>query len=474
VSPQHTPSTALLSQWQQLIAPARASCRQERSWQRLLVLSCGLLSALGRHTLAQVITTIGSGDADWSPWYRLFNTARVDWETAQQQVLAAVVAELPATAPLTLALDATQLPRTSRRMAGVGWAPQPRTPVWKRGIHLAHRWAGLSVLLPRSAAGDSRALPLRFLPAPTPRATPLAGYPPRREWEAAVQQVWWLRQQLDALGQPQRAILAVGDAAYASAQLRRQLPPQTVLLCRCQRNRALWALPDRQPARGRKRRYGERLLTPHAYGLSGVGFGSVRIGVRGRRIRLRVRVVGPVLIRPAAEHPLYLLVVRGFNPRQPGRQRHREAPYLLVDAAADGAGGWRLPMLLAELLTVAWQRWEVEVMHRELKSGFGLGQQQQWSPAGLVNVVQWICWLYATLVLAAYRAWGYQPPGPHRLGRWWQPRRWSLATLWQALRAAVWQLAEFLPVWARSLDRWGEIAAWFAAPDNPLSGYRRI
>lgn len=474
MNPQHTPSTALLPHWQQLIAPARASCRQERTWQRLLVASCGLLSALGRHTLAQIITTIGSGDDDWSPWYRLFNAERVDWETAQQHLLAAVVAAVPVAAPLTVALDATHLPRTSRRMAGVGWAPQPRTPVWQRGIHLAHRWAGLSVLLPRSAEGDSRALPLRFLPALTPRATPLMGHRPLREWEAAVQQLWWLRRQLDGQGQAQRAILAVGDAAYASAQLRRQLPPRTVLLCRCQRNRALWALPAAQPARGRKRSYGERLPPPHAYVQAGIGFRCVPIRVRGRRIRLRVRVVGPVLIRPAAARPLYLLVVRGFNPHQPGRQRHREATYLLVDAAADGAGGWRLPFPLAELLTVAWQRWEVEVMHRELKSGFGLGQQQQWSPAGLVSVVQWLCWLYATLLLAAYRTWGYQPPGPHRLGCWWQPRRWSLAMLWQALRREVWQLAEFLPVWARSPDTWGEIAAWFAAPDNPLGGYRRI
>ena len=36
------------------------------------------------------------------------------------------------------------------------------------------------------------------------------------------------------------------------------------------------------------------------------------------------------------------------------------------------AGGWALPLSAPELLGWAWQRWEIEVCHRELKAGFGL------------------------------------------------------------------------------------------------------
>ncbi len=62
-------------------------------------------------------------------------------------------------------------------------------------------------------------------------------------------------------------------------------------------------------------------------------------------------------------------------------------------------------------------------MHRELKSGFGLGEQQAFSDRGAASVIPWLVWVYALLILAGYRAWGYAPPpGPAR-GRWWRPRR---------------------------------------------------
>lgn len=470
---QHTPSASLLQQWQQLLTPARSHCKQQRSWQRLQVLSCGLLSALGRHTLSQVIVTIGAGEGDWSAWYRQFNTPRIAWDGVQQQLVGAVATELPAGAPFAVALDATTLPRTSATMPAVQWVPDRDTPPWQRGIRRAQRWVGLSALLPRSAGGDSRAVPLRLLPAPAAKAQPLAGHPPLTEAGAGLQQLAWLRQVLDRQGQQQRRILAVADGAYSSAGLWAGLPERTVLLARCAKNRALYALPQTQPQRGRKRLYGERLPTPEQYRTQGASFQRVRLTVRDRRITLQVKVVGPLLVRLAANRPLFLLVVKGYYPKRGGRTR-REPTSLLVNAKPDGQGGWRLPLPVGELLNWAWQRWEVEVMHRELKSGFGLGQQQQWSDCGVVSVVPWITWLYATLVLAGYRAWGYNPPGPATFGCWWQPRRWSLATLWQAIRQEVWQLAEFQPVWARSPDIWGEIQAWFAAPDNTLAGFRAI
>lgn len=467
-------SEKLINRWGEIIASARGSCRQERSWQRLLVSSCGLLTAMGRHTLSQIIVTVGHGDEDWSAWYRLFSESRVNWEEAQRQLLQQVEAEFAAEQPLTVVLDGTHLPRTSRRMPGVGWARQPRTPVWMTGIHLTHRWVGMSALLPRSSSGESRAVPVRFVPACAPRAVPLKDHDPLSEGEAGIELLTWLRTELDAQGAKDRGVLAVGDGAYGSAQMRQQLPERTVLLSRCHRNRRLYALPEEQPQRGRKRQYGDQLPNPHELLLEKQGFRAVPVTIRGRERRLQVKVVGPVLIRPAADHPLFLLVIKGYTPEQRGAKHHREAIFYLVDAEHGPDGTWRLPYPVAELIALAWQRWEVEVMHRELKSGFGLGQQQQWSSAGLVAVVQWITWLYGTLILAAYTTWSYRPPGSHRLGCWWEPRRWSLATVWQTIRQDIWQLGAFRPVWSRTTDKWGEIATWFAAPGNPLAGYRRI
>lgn len=279
----------------------------------------------------------------------------------------------------------------------------------------------------------------------------------------------WLRRTLDGLGQTRRRVLAVADGAYSGADLWKALPVRTTVLARCAKNRALFA---RKPANDtdQRRKYGDRLPTPHALLATRAGWSWRPIAVRGRVVRLRVKVVGPVLVRPAAEVPLSLLIVQGV--------RHgatRRAPtFLLVNARPDRTGAWVLPYPVEELLAWAWQRWEVEVLHRELKSGFGLGQQQAWTATGTVAVTQWVVWVYACVVLAAYRAWGYGVPAGSRLGGWYTPRRWSLGMLCQQVRTELWGLTEMQPVFARSPDRWAAMTAWLATQTSATRGYRRI
>ncbi|MCZ7542652.1 MAG: hypothetical protein M5R40_03520 [Anaerolineae bacterium] len=113
-------------------------------------------------------------------------------------------------------------------------------------------------------------------------------------------------------------------------------------------------------------------------------------------------------------------------------------------------------MPLATLLFWAWQRWELEVCHRELKANFGLGDKQCWNPIAAVASVQWSAWVYALLLLAGYRTWGLStaPPVPTR---WWRgASRWSLNTLWRAFRATVWGDHDFRPLCALTTDDWGE------------------
>lgn len=469
-----TPRTVFMDHLVATLASARAACRQDRTHQRLVVLSLGMLLSLGRHTLTQVLVTLGIGETDWTAWYRLFSTPRVVTSRLQHQTVATLVGLLDRHAPLVVVLDATHLPRSGTHMPGAGWTRAAGTAVFRRGLARAQRWVGLNGLLPRSDTGDSRAVPLRWLPAPTPTATALAGHPPRKEWEAGVRLLRWLRRTLDSLGQRQRRILAVADGAYSGADLWKALPARVAVLARCAANRALFAPPGPRPAgaRGRTRRYGARLPTPQTLGATRAGWSWCHIMVRGRQVRLRVKVVGPVLVKPAPDVPLMLIVVRGVA-ASPSHRR-RKPTFLLVNARQDRHGAWGLPYAVDELLAWAWQRWEVEVLHRELKSGFGLGQQQAWSDAGTVAVTQWVVWVYACVVLAAYHAWGYTVPTGSRLGGWHAPRRWSLGMLWQQARMELWRLGECQPGVARSPDTWAEMTAWWATQTSASRGYRRI
>ncbi|MDQ7037269.1 MAG: hypothetical protein Q9P01_21240 [Anaerolineae bacterium] len=101
----------------------------------------------------------------------------------------------------------------------------------------------------------------------------------------------------------------------------------------------------------------------------------------------------------------------------------------LVNAVQNEQGEWVLPLPIKTLMFWMWQRWEVEVCHRELKSNFGLGNKQCHNPHAAVLSVQWSAWVYSIMLLAGYRTWGLSnaPPVPTR---WWRGSgRWSLEHL---------------------------------------------
>jgi hypothetical protein len=262
----------------------------------------------------------------------------------------------------------------------------------------------------------------------------------------------WVRQQLDKAGRTAQRVLMVADGHYDNLNLWRALPAGVTLLARSARNRVLYELPGPPTGRGRPRRYGPRASTPQQVWRQSRGWRKLTLLVRGRRRHLQVKVQGPYLRQGAPDCPLLLIVVRGKDNRHTRRQ---PLPFL-VNAVLTDDGQWGLPRPLETLLFWAWQRWEVEVAHRELKSNFGLGHKQCWNPLAAVAAVQWSAWVYAVLLLAGYRTWGLCG-GPAVPSRWWRGAdRWSLNTLWRAYRAAVWGSHDFRPLWSSSTADWAE------------------
>jgi hypothetical protein len=449
-----------------LLAAHRPAFGQARPYQRCLALVLGWLAAFGRHTLTQVLLALGMGEGDWTAWYRLFSHGRVDDDRLSAGLLAQTLPLSDPAQPYLVAVDATRLPRTSRTMPGSSWWHHPATAVFRRGLHRAQRFVALSWLPLPTAAGYSRAVPVRCESAFPPKAVPAPGHPPRPEWAAGLAALAWTRQQLDAHGRAAQRVLGLGDGSYSTAKLWAELPERVEVLARCAKNRALYALPTTQPARGRRRVYGERAPRPDAWLGERRGWRQATLAVRGRTIPVTYRVEGPYVVRGAPDRPLFLLVVKGIDQR-PRPHRRRPPSFWLVSAVADGRGGWQLPWPAAELLGWAWQRWEVEVAHRELKTSFGLGEPQCWSAQGAILSVQWTVWAYAVLVLAGIRAWGLGRGPVRPPGRWWAGGgRWSLARLWQGYRQELWGETALHRVCAGTPDKWGEISDWLALRTN--------
>jgi len=470
-----TPIPPLLANLYQILEAHRWIFRQARVFWRVVALFFSELFNFGRHTVTQGLLTLGLTDADWSPWYRLFSCGRFDAEKAGKELCRQTLVHVPPQEPYVMVADGVKVYRHSQKMPGTAWAKGPRTAAFRPGLERAQRFVNISWLAPIEGEGWTRAIPLMWRPA-FPETAVRAALPPKKEWEAAVEGITWMREQLDTEGREEQILLCVIDGGIERAvEFWRRLPDRTVVIARTARNRALYELPAPTPEgkRGRKPKYGPRVRTPEAWLKEEEGWEELTLLVRGRERKMRYRVEGPYLRKGVPERPFYLIVVRGRDVRRGGRRIRREPVFLLVTAQWDGER-WVLPYEVATLLMWAWQRWEVEVAHREMKSGLGLGEKQCWHSLGTIVAVQWSAWVYGVLVLAGYRTWGICG-GPAALGRWRKGvQRWSIRRLWRAVRAAIWEMPELRAVYLGTPDNWPQKSEYVVGMWNAIQAAARL
>lgn len=460
----------LIKNLEDLIGVHRGIFGQDRVYQRVKALVFAVLFGFGRMTLTQLLMPLGLIAGNWSAWYRLFSRGRFDADQASEVLFEEVLKEFDADDVIVVGGDGTQTPRTSQKIEGTGFLKCSRNPPFKVGIHLAQRWFNFSIFLP-IANGFSRALPLLWLSCFTKKShrTQTIAY---KEWETAVISLNWLKNQLKRVGQESRQILMLGDGSYDNLNLWKHLPNGVTLFVRSAKNRVLYFMPDATMHKNRK--YGERAPTPQQVWQQRDGWLRVRLTIRGRHRRFAYRCIGPVLRKGASHRPLFLIVVRGQVYTKHGRKRHRKPIPYLVNAIQNEMGQWVLPLPINTLLEWAWQRWELEVCHRELKSNLGLGQMQGWHPTGTITFVRWLVWCYSLFLLAGYRTWGLfnAPTVPTQ---WWRgSQRWSFNTLWRSYRTALWTQHNFQPIQALITYDWHEKTSRWRALKNAIFSATRI
>lgn len=454
---------SLVKDMLEIMEASRAGFGQERVFRRAVMLALAEILTFGQHHITDLLRSVGLTEEDWSAWYRLLQQPQRFDEAALGKVLVEQTAQqVGPNEPYVVGIDTTSVPRTSARLEGSGWHKCPRNPPWRVGIHRAQRFLNISWLGPLQK-GYSRAIPLRFMPCFTEKATRRA-YPAVLEQQAGVEALQWVHQQLQAHGSHPAGLLALADGSYDKPDFWTQLPPATV--ARTAKNRVLKYLPPPYGGRGRRRKYGERAPAPQAYLSQRAGWQTLSVPVRGKTRRMVACVAGPFLREKMPDLPLMLIAVRGQQWAKAGRQRRREPVFYLVNAAYRD-GQWQLPLPLETLLAWAWQRWELEVVHREVKSIFGLGDKQCFHPRAAVTSVQWSAWVYSLLILTTYRRLG-PAAHPKRPAAWQRhARRWTLQTVLDAFRLELMTFADFSWLCSRSAPTWQKFESHLLALTLP-------
>ena len=383
---------------------------QARSGERAVEQALGALLALGRRTLSRSLWALGRQDRDWSADYKLHSRARWPAQDLFQPILQRA-AHLCDESRLVVAMEDTRIRKTGRKILTAFYQRDPHSPKFRFNLMWGLRFLHFSLLVPMYRSHPEvppRALPVRVLEVPAikkpgKRASAeeiLAYQQAVKEHNLSRRSVTFLeqlRQSADAAGLPARTILAVGDGSVCNRTLFRQPLDRIELLARTRRDCRLCLAA----APGGRRFYATEQFTPEQIRQQeALPWLQARLFHGGQWRQVRSKEVNSVYWRHgAAKRTLRLLVVAPIPYASGTGQRNYYGPpafLLTTDLAAPAA----------ILLQAYFDRWQIEVKHRESKDTLGIGQAQLRNPCSVPRQPALLVAAYSALLLAGIQVFG--------------------------------------------------------------------
>jgi hypothetical protein len=383
----------------------------EESFERCRRHLLSSLVSFGRHTITGLLRTQNRHQQDWTADYRFYSQARFDDQQVFELVRRIVDRHLDKSQPLVTAMDDSLLHKTGRKVHGVRYLRDPLSPPFQVNLVRGLRVLQISAALP-DGQGGARLVPIDFqhavLPAKPPRqatAAELEAYQQERARcnlnKVGAARLEQLRQQMDQHGDIQRRLITAVDGRFTNRTVFGAVPARTVLVGRIRKDTVLYHLPQTQPDKGRKRKYGALAPTPEQLlQEEAVPWQVVEGYACGQKHQFKVKELGPVVMRMnGGAMPVRILVIKplGYRLKVGGKLLYRQ-PAFLVCTDPD------LP--LAQFLQDFLWRWDIEVNFRDEKTILKVGQAQVRTESSTQRAPALGVAAYSLLTLAATQAYG--------------------------------------------------------------------
>lgn len=400
----------LLQHFLLLVAPWQRAFAQNRSYLRAVAQALGTLTAIGRRTISRVIWAQGHQDREWSAEYKLHARSKWNPEALFQPVLESALAFCEG-GYVAVAVDDTRLHKTGRTIATAFYQRDPLSPKFRFNLMYGLRFLQMSLLLPlygKQGDASPRGLPVRFEEVPAlqrPRkkasaenwASYRAAVKKQNLSTRALETFRGLRVSLDAAGATQKTLLLVGDNSFCNRTLFSPELERTQLLARTRKDVKLC----RRAPSGSARFYDTVKFTPEQVRQDeSIPWQTATIFHGGQWREVRFKEVSPLYWQSGArQRPLRLLIVAPVPYQAPGRRRkyYRDPAFLLTtDLEAN----------TSTLLQAYFDRWQIEVNHREEKDTLGIGQAQLRSKSSVPRQPAFAVAAYSALLMAGLLAFG--------------------------------------------------------------------
>lgn len=382
---------------------------QARSRKRAIEHAIALPCVFGRRTISRTLGALGRTERDWSADYKIFSRCR--WEAQQlfDPVIDEYLDRYP-NRPVVAAIDDTKLRKTGRKIQSASWHRDPLSPPFHMNLVYGLRFLQASMLFPHYTEGDypPRGIPVRFQEAPPlkkpgKRATQqqLDIYSQLKKEKnlssQALEVIGGLRASVDQRGGADRLLLMIGDGSFCNRRLFKADFDRTGLVARCRKDARL-CLPA--PA-GHRRKYDSRIFTPEQVRKSeNIAWQRGWVFLGGKRRLVRYKEIKGVLWKRGGGTRQLRLIVIGAVPyklSKHSRTNYREPAYFLSTDLATPA---------KLLVQACFDRWQIEVNHRDEKDLLGVGQAQVRSEHSVPRHPALAVASYSLLMLAALKQFG--------------------------------------------------------------------
>jgi hypothetical protein len=399
----------LLAAFLDIAAGWRSVFPQSRTSRRAVRQALGSLVCLGRRCLSRIIWTNGGQNRSWGAEY--FLHSRCDWQPQElfRPILERALAYCPGRL-VGVAVDDTRLPKTGRCIQQAFYQRDPLSPPFHVNLMLGLRFLQASLLVPvhRMAKVSTRGLPIRFeevsrVKKPSRKAPPEA-------WQAYkdalkqhnlsqsfVAMMGQLRKELDLAAGEKKILVLASDGSFCNRTCFRAPRDRTELISRARKDAVLcWRAPQ-----GLRRFYGTEKFTPEQVRQDQARpWKETKIFYGGKRRKVRYKEVAVVYWQGGAGRcPLRLLVVAPtpYRMRKSRKLYYRRPAFLLTTDLKSSA---------KQLLQIFFDRWQIEVNHRDEKDTLGVGQAQLWNVKAVPKQPVLAVAAYSAMLLASLIAFG--------------------------------------------------------------------
>lgn len=389
------------------------SFRQSRTLFRLIRQSLATLCTPGRKTITQAITFMCRDALCWSSEYKLHSRSKWKVEDLFQPVISKVLPYFSNNTFITIALDDTKIKKCGKKIPYTQFHRDPLSPPFHTNFIYGLRILQASVTLPlynlkQENPASPRGIPVRFTNVPVIKK------PGKKATEAEIQNyikskkthnlsvatldiIKELRGCFDQAGAYDKPIIYTCDGSFCNRTIFSEPLERCSILARARKDAKLCF-----PARADSRKiYSDEKFTPENIRLDkSVSWKKYKFFFGGAYRKIKYKEINDVLWQRGAKRKLLRLIVIAATPYKntnKGKTYYREPAYLLTT---------NRNVLTSNLIQAYFDRWEIEVNHRDEKTVLGTGEAQVRNIFSVIKQPAFVVASYSMLLLAALSCFG--------------------------------------------------------------------